>query len=135
MPGTAAAVLLEIRNVTGVVPEIYFEWTEGNPLNNMFRFLITGRGEIAPVTREVLRETEPNAKRRPSVHWSATTSSIVLASGSAAIPTSSKQCRLDELLRVRSGCGRASRDCERAGCRRTMDRTRRRPTFGRFDGQ
>ena len=70
VPGTAAAVLLEIRNVTNVIPEIYFEWTEGNPLNNMFKFLITGRGEIAPVTREVLRETEPNAKRRPSVHVS-----------------------------------------------------------------
>ena len=70
VPGTAAAVLLEIRNVTNVVPEIYFEWTEGNPLNNMFKFLITGRGEIAPVTREVLRETEPNPKRRPSVHVS-----------------------------------------------------------------
>jgi hypothetical protein len=70
VPGTAAAVLLEIRNVTNIVPEIYFEWTEGNPLNNMFKFLITGRGEIAPVTREVLRESEPNAKRRPSVHVS-----------------------------------------------------------------
>ncbi len=70
VPGTAAAVLLEIRNVTNTIPEIYFEWTEGNPLNNMFKFLITGRGEIAPVTREVLRESEPDAKRRPSVHVS-----------------------------------------------------------------
>lgn len=70
VPGTAAAVLLEIRNVTGVIPEIYFEWTEGNPVNNMMKFLVTGKGEIAPVTREVLRETEPDAKRRPSVHVS-----------------------------------------------------------------
>jgi hypothetical protein len=68
VPAAAAAVLLEIRDVTGVVPEIYFEWTEGNPLQNMFRFLITGKGEIAPVTREVLRESEPVVKRRPSVH-------------------------------------------------------------------
>jgi hypothetical protein len=70
VPGTAAAVLLAIRDDTGVIPEIYFEWTEGNPLQNMFKFLITGRGEIAPVTREVLRESEPNAKRRPAVHVS-----------------------------------------------------------------
>jgi hypothetical protein len=70
VPGTVAAVLLEIRNLTGVLPEIYFEWTEGNPLNNMFRFLITGKGEVAPVTREVLRESEPDAKRRPTVHVS-----------------------------------------------------------------
>jgi hypothetical protein len=70
VPGTAAAVLLAIRDVTGVVPDIYFEWTEGNPIQNMLRFLVTGKGEIAPVTREVLRESEPNAKRRPAVHVS-----------------------------------------------------------------
>lgn len=70
VPGTAAAVLLEIRELTDVIPTIYFQWTEGNPLNNMFKFLITGKGEVAPVTREVLREAEPNPKRRPAVHVS-----------------------------------------------------------------
>jgi hypothetical protein len=70
VPGTAAAVLLKIRDTTGVVPDIYFEWTEGNPLQNMLRFLVTGKGEVAPVTREVLRESEPNVKRRPAVHVS-----------------------------------------------------------------
>ena len=63
-------MLLEIRDVTGVVPSIYFEWTEGNPISNMFRFLITGVGEVAPVTREVLREAEKDVKRRPAVHVS-----------------------------------------------------------------
>ncbi|GAB3130646.1 APC family permease [Glaciibacter psychrotolerans] len=70
VPNTIASVLLEIRDKTGVIPEIYFEWTEGNPISNMFRFLITGMGETAPVTREVLREAEPNARRRPSIHVS-----------------------------------------------------------------
>lgn len=70
VPNTLAAVLLEIRDATGVIPTIYFEWTEGNPISNMFRFLITGGGEVAPVTREVLRESEPDIKRRPSVHVS-----------------------------------------------------------------
>jgi hypothetical protein len=70
VPNTIAAVLLEIRDVTGVVPAIYFEWTEGNPISNMFRFLITGVGEVAPVTREVLREAEKDVKRRPAVHVS-----------------------------------------------------------------
>jgi hypothetical protein len=70
VPNTIAAVLLEIRDVTGVVPTIYFEWTEGNPISNMFRFLITGVGEVAPVTREVLREAEKDVKRRPAVHVS-----------------------------------------------------------------
>ncbi|MCU1577172.1 MAG: hypothetical protein JWP70_1876 [Leifsonia sp.] len=70
IPNTIAAVLLEIRDITGVVPTIYFEWTEGNPISNMFRFLITGGGEVAPVTREVLREAEKDVKRRPAVHVS-----------------------------------------------------------------
>ncbi len=70
VPNTLAAVLLQIRNVTGVVPHIYFEWTEGNPVSNMVRFLVSGEGEVAPVTREVLRETEPDVRRRPMVHVS-----------------------------------------------------------------
>lgn len=68
VPNTIAAVLLEMRDVTGVVPTVYFEWTEGNPISNMFRYLITGVGEVAPVTREVLREAERDVKRRPAVH-------------------------------------------------------------------
>jgi hypothetical protein len=70
VPNTIAAVLIEVRDVTGIVPTIYFEWTEGNPISNMFRFLITGVGEVAPVTREVLREAEKDVKRRPAVHVS-----------------------------------------------------------------
>ncbi|MGT2425410.1 amino acid transporter [Amnibacterium kyonggiense] len=70
VPNTIATILLQIRNITGVVPEIYFEWTEGNPISNMVRFLIAGEGEVAPVTREVLRETERDVRRRPIVHVS-----------------------------------------------------------------
>ncbi len=70
VPSTLAAVLLEIRDMTGVVPNIYFEWTEGNPVLNMMRFLFVGNGEVAPVTREVLREAEKDLKRRPAVHVS-----------------------------------------------------------------
>jgi hypothetical protein len=68
VPNTIAAVLLAMRDLTGVVPTVYFEWTEGNPVTNMFRYLFTGIGEMAPVTREVLREAEPNLKKRPAVH-------------------------------------------------------------------
>ena len=70
VPNGLAAVLLAIREEFGVVPEIYFDWSEGNPLSNMLRFLITGGGEIAPVTREVLRQAEPDVKRRPRLHVS-----------------------------------------------------------------
>ncbi|MFP3578802.1 amino acid transporter [Arthrobacter sp. SIMBA_036] len=68
VPNTVAAVLLHIRDVTGFMPHIYFRWTEGNPISNLSRFLFFGEGEIAPVTREVLREAEPDITRRPWVH-------------------------------------------------------------------
>jgi hypothetical protein len=70
IPNTIATVLLEIRDLTGTVPDIYFEWTEGNPISNMFKYLVTGGGEVAPVTREVLRRAEPSRARRPEVHVS-----------------------------------------------------------------
>jgi hypothetical protein len=70
IPNAIAAVLLAIRDEYGVIPDIYFEWSEGNPISNMAKFLITGGGEIAVVTREVLRQAEPNYKQRPRVHVS-----------------------------------------------------------------
>jgi len=68
VPNTIASVLLHIRDVTGLMPHVYFRWTEGNPLANLVRFLVFGEGEIAPVTREVLRRAEPDVARRPWVH-------------------------------------------------------------------
>ena len=70
IPNAIAAVLLAIRDEYGVLPDIYFEWSEGNPISNMAKFLVTGGGEIAVVTREVLRQSEPNLKLRPRVHVS-----------------------------------------------------------------
>lgn len=68
VPNTIASVLMHIRDVTGLMPHIYFRWTEGNPVSNLLRFLFLGEGEIASVTREVLREAEPDVTRRPWVH-------------------------------------------------------------------
>ncbi|MET4093538.1 amino acid transporter [Arthrobacter sp. UYCu712] len=68
VPNTIASVLFHIRDVTGLMPHIYFRWTEGNPVTNLLRFLAFGEGEIAPVTREVLREAEPDITKRPWVH-------------------------------------------------------------------
>jgi hypothetical protein len=63
-----AALLLHIRDVSGVTPHIYFEWSEGTPSAHFLRFLVFGQGAIAPVTREVLRRAEPDRARRPHVH-------------------------------------------------------------------
>ncbi|MCZ4617840.1 amino acid permease [Rhodococcus qingshengii] len=68
VPNTIAAVLLRTRDITGVIPDVYFEWTEGNPIMYLLRFLFIGEGETAPVTREVLRRAEPDQSRRPHVH-------------------------------------------------------------------
>ncbi|OZG27485.1 amino acid transporter [Williamsia sp. 1138] len=68
VPNSIAAILLHIRDETGTVPNVYFQWSEGNPLLNLLRFLFIGMGEVAPVTREVLRRAEPAVPDRPKVH-------------------------------------------------------------------
>ncbi|MCX4820165.1 APC family permease [Streptomyces sp. NBC_01142] len=68
VPNTIAAVLMELRARTGQVPHAYFNWTEGHPLGHLLRFLVFGDGEVAPVTREVLRRAEPDLTRRPRIH-------------------------------------------------------------------
>ncbi|MFF5505106.1 APC family permease [Streptomyces roseolus] len=68
VPNALAALLLHARDMTGVRPHVYFEWTEGNPFANFLRFFLFGQGEIAPVTREILREAESDRDRRPRVH-------------------------------------------------------------------
>jgi len=68
VPNSIAAVLLALRDATGVRPQCYFEWSEGNPIAYLFRYLLTGRGDTPPLVREILRETDKDPAQRPRIH-------------------------------------------------------------------
>ena len=68
IPNAIAAVLLNVRDFTGKMPNVYLGWTEGHPLYYVLKYIFFGEGETAPITREVLREAEQDPLRRPLVH-------------------------------------------------------------------
>ncbi|MFC4639182.1 amino acid transporter [Deinococcus hohokamensis] len=67
VPNTIAAVMLHLRG-KGAPPQVYMRWTEESPLPLALDFLIGGRGDVPPLTREILRRAEPSRDRRPIVH-------------------------------------------------------------------
>ncbi len=68
VPNAIAAFLLFLRDQTGKLPHAYFHWGSKNPVAYLFDYVAFGRGDTAPVTREVLRQAEPNEDRRPAIH-------------------------------------------------------------------
>ena len=68
VPNAIAALLLYLRDQTGDVPPAYFHWGERNPLLYLIRYILSGQGDVAPITREILRQTEPDKNRRPAIH-------------------------------------------------------------------
>jgi hypothetical protein len=70
VPNAIAALLIHLEKTTGRIPHAYLEWTEGNPIGNLLRFLILGEGDVAPITHEVLRRAIRDPKHRPVIHVS-----------------------------------------------------------------
>ncbi len=68
VPNAIAALSLYVRDRYGVLPHLYFGWTEGNPIKYLARFVLFGEGDIAPITHEILRKAEPDPERRPAIH-------------------------------------------------------------------
>lgn len=68
IPNTLAALLLHLRDMTGKRPHAYFNWSEGSPIIYLIKYVLSGQGDIAPVTHEVLRKAEPDPRKRPAIH-------------------------------------------------------------------
>jgi hypothetical protein len=68
IPNAIAAFLLYVRDQTGKIPHIYFEWSEASPIFKAITFVAFGEGDVPPMTREILRQAEPDPARRPVVH-------------------------------------------------------------------
>jgi hypothetical protein len=63
-----AAVLIELERRTGNVPHAYFQWREGNPVANLFRYIFFGEGDTAPLSHEVIRRAIADPSHRPIIH-------------------------------------------------------------------
>ncbi len=70
IPNAIAALSLHIGKLTGKRPHAYFNWGERSPFLFLIRYFLSGEGDIAPLTREILRRTEPDPNRRPVIHAS-----------------------------------------------------------------
>ena len=68
VPNAIAALLLYLRDRNDKPPHAYFHWGERNPFLYLIRYLLSGQGDVAPLTREILRQAEPDLARRPGIH-------------------------------------------------------------------
>jgi hypothetical protein len=65
-----AALLIELKQTTGCIPQVYFHWADVDPVVNLMRFIFLGEGDTAPLTHEILRRAIKDPTQRPIVHVS-----------------------------------------------------------------
>ena len=68
VPNAIAAVALELQKRHNRRAHIYFNWINGSPLSFLGKFFLTGQGDVAPLTHEILRRAQPDQGKRPIVH-------------------------------------------------------------------
>ncbi len=68
VPNSLAALLLHLGRLSGKRPHAYFNWGERGPGAYLMKFLFSGEGDIAPLTREILRRCESDPEMRPVIH-------------------------------------------------------------------
>ncbi|CAN5509912.1 APC family permease [soil metagenome] len=68
IPNAIAAIMIHIQRLTDKRPHAYFNWGERNPFYFLVNYFLSGEGDIAPVTREILRRVQKNPEERPLIH-------------------------------------------------------------------
>jgi hypothetical protein len=71
VPNSIAAFMLFVQKRTGKRPHAYFNWGEHSPFLYLIKYLLSGEGDTAPVTREILRRVVQDPENRPVVHAAA----------------------------------------------------------------
>jgi hypothetical protein len=68
VPNSLAALMIHLGSLSGKRAHAYFNWGERGPAAYLMKFLFSGEGDIAPLTREILRRCESDPNLRPVIH-------------------------------------------------------------------
>ncbi|MEI8282473.1 MAG: amino acid transporter [Armatimonadota bacterium] len=68
VPNSLAALMMHLGALSGKRAHAYFNWGERGPAAYLMKFLFSGEGDIAPLTREILRRIETDPNLRPVIH-------------------------------------------------------------------